>query len=246
MPFEANITTSFVKINVSIVIPVYNEEKILEKSIRNFVRYFSRNNRVGKFELVIVENGSTDNTLEILKKVIKSESAVKIIAVGFKSLGRAITLGIKKARYPYIYFNAIDNPFEFEDFEKFLDRISSQDLIFASKNHPQSVYKSKISRIIASKILSVLNRIFFAIPVSDTQGTFMGRRAKLVSILPYCTAKGAFFSIQLAIYSIKNNFRVSEVSVRFISKGKKSSFSLLKDGFSLLGDMVIERIKRNK
>ncbi len=192
---------------------------------------------------MIAENGSTDNTLEIIKRIAKIKSSVKFLEIGQKSLGMALTLGIKNASYPYIYFNAIDNPFEFEDFEKFLDVISSQDLIFASKNHPQSVYKSKITRILASKILSFLNRIFFAIPVSDTQGTFMGRRAKLVSIMPFCTAKGAFFSIQLAIYSIKYNFRVSEVPVKFINKGKKSSFSLLQDGFLLLADLVKERIK---
>lgn len=231
------------KLDVSVVIPVYNEEKILEKSIRDFVRYFSRNYRVGKFELVIVENGSTDNTLNIAQKLTGKTDNLKLTRIGEKSLGKALSQGIMKARFPCVYFNAIDNPFEFDDFEKFAQNIDTYDLIFASKNHQKSIYKSKFTRKVASKVLSFLVRLLFAIPLTDTQGTFMGKRNKLLEILPFCTAKGAFFSIQLAIYALKHNFRVAEVPVKFINKGRKSSFSLLKDGFLLLGDLVKERIK---
>ncbi len=231
------------KLDVSIVIPVYNEEKILEESIRHFVKYFSTNRKIGRFEIIIVENGSTDNTRKLAKGSAAINNSVRIFCVSEKSLGRALTIGIKKARFPYVYFNAIDNPFEFADFEKFSTKISSYDLIFASKNHKQSVYKSKISRKIASKVLSFLNRKLFAIPLTDTQGTFLGKRNKLLKILPFCSAKGAFFQIQLAIYAIKQNLKVTEVPVQFISSGKKSNFSLVKDGFLLLGDLVKERLK---
>lgn len=233
------------KLDLSIVIPVYNEEKILEKSVADFIRYFGKNKRVGKFEIILVENGSTDETYKIAQK-LEINNKVKLIRVGEKSLGKALSLGIKKAGFPYVYFDAIDNPFGFQDLEKFLDIISSHDLIFASKNHKYSVYKSKISRKIASKILSILNRLLFALPISDTQGTFMGRREKLVKILPFCTSKGAFFQIQLAIYAIRENLKVAEVPVEFVSSGKKSNFSLLKDGLVLMGDLIRERIKLNK
>lgn len=231
------------KLNLSIIIPVCNEQEIIGKNIKTFLNYFGRHKRVGKFEIIVAENGSTDKTREIARGLEKTYKLVRLIEIPKRSLGRALKLGIKKARYSYVYFNAIDNPFKFVDLEKFIGNISSCDLVFASKNHPKSVYKAGSERKIASKILQFLNKLLFGIAVSDTQGTFMGRRAKLTGILRNCTSRGAFFQTQLAIHAQRDRLRISEVPVNFRSGGRKSNFSLFRDGLMLLGEMLRERAK---
>lgn len=228
------------KLNVSIIVPVYNEEKILEWSIRNFVKYFGSSRKIGKFEIIIAENGSTDRTQDTAKKLVKINSVVKLVTGPEKSLGRALTVGIKAARYPYIYFNAIDNPFKFKDFEKFVTKISNYDLIFASKNHPQSLYKAKLQRKLATRCVSVLNKLLFGMPISDTQATFLGRKEALDKILPFCDAKGAFFQTQIAIYAFRNGLAVTEVPIHFTSRNKRSNFSLIKDGSMFLVELLQE------
>jgi len=85
---------------VSIIIPVYNEEKILEKNIRILIKYL-RKLRL-KFEIIIADNGSTDNTSSIAKKISRIYSNVKYIRIDKRGPGEAFKNAIKKAKYQKI------------------------------------------------------------------------------------------------------------------------------------------------
>lgn len=228
---------------LSIIIPIHNEEDILEKNISQFIQYFNKQPNIDKFQIIIIENGSTDNTLSIAKKLTQKHKIIKLIIISQRSLGLALLAGIKKSSYPYIYFNAIDNPFNFTDFDQFIKKIPSFNLIFASKNHSKSKYEKRFLRKIASSIYSLLIRLFFNLPLTDTQGTFLAKRNKLLSLLPFCTSKTAFFQTQIAIYAKIKGLKIKEIPVSYIPKHKKSHFSILKDGSKMLFELLAEKLK---
>lgn len=235
----------YTKSDLSIIIPVYNEERILKKNILAQYDYIKKCDRINRFELIIIDNGSSDETAGIaisLSKLIPS--IIKSSSLKDRGIGIALNSGIKISRYPLIYFNAIDNPFRFEDLENFLTLVNEFDIAFASKNHPDSVYQGPLVRKLLSKMFMITIKILFHLPLTDTQGTFMAKKKKLLPILSLCTASNAFFQTQLAIYSCHHRLRVSEIPVRYIAgRGRKSKYRLFAEGVNLLRTLISERMK---
>jgi len=99
------------KIKLSFIIPVYNEEKILNANIKKLLVFCEKNNI--NSEIIICENGSTDKTKEILTEI--SQNNVKSIFLKKKGLGNAYREGIKLASQPFFYFTGIDFPFGYKN-----------------------------------------------------------------------------------------------------------------------------------
>lgn len=232
------------RINLSIITPVYNEDKLLSKNIKNFVDFFQKRPEIDHFEIIISENGSKDKTLAIAKKIKKKYQFIELINLKEKSLGLALSYAIKKSKYPYLYFLPIDNPFRFMDYFGSIKNINRFDIIFSTKNHPQSVYKNKPLRKVASHIFSFLVKAIFHLPLTDTQGTFFAKREKLLSLLHYSTSKGPFFQTQLAIYAFKKGMHIQEFPVNYTTPyRRRSKISLIKDGSMLIFELLIEKLK---
>ena len=86
-------------IKVSIVIPVYNVEKYLEECIESAIKQ-----SLNDIEIICINDGSTDSSLEILKKYEKKYSNIIVISQENKGLSASRNVGIRKAKGKYIYF----------------------------------------------------------------------------------------------------------------------------------------------
>src|SRR3989344_2149339 len=88
---------------LSIIIPAYNEEKRISRTLEYYISFFSRN--IKDFEIIVVLNGCKDHTLAIVKKFINKNKNVKYL--DFKEAigkGAAIVEGFKKARGDLVGF----------------------------------------------------------------------------------------------------------------------------------------------
>lgn len=90
----------------SVIMPVYNEEEILEASVRKLIAYNLSLNT--PFELIAVSNGSTDRSLEIGKRLEQEFPQFKFIGLPERGVGRAFKRGIIEARYENIIFMDAD------------------------------------------------------------------------------------------------------------------------------------------
>jgi len=86
---------------VSVVIPAYNSEKYIERTLKSVL-----SQTLDSIEIIVVENGSTDKTYEIANKVLSSQSrfAWKLIRLEEANVGRARNIGIQNVRGKYVYF----------------------------------------------------------------------------------------------------------------------------------------------
>jgi len=86
----------------SIIVPVYNEEAILRRSIQTLIQY--ADSLDSRYEIIVVSNGSTDASDVIGKALVRQHAQVKYYSIPEKGVGRAFKKGIKASRYDHIIF----------------------------------------------------------------------------------------------------------------------------------------------
>lgn len=101
---------------VSVIIPVYNSERFIEKCLTSVMKQTLR-----ELEIIVVNDGSTDLTLTILNRLAAEDSRIKIINQENKKQGAARNAGTKIARGEYIGFIDSDDWIDVDYFEKLYD-----------------------------------------------------------------------------------------------------------------------------
>lgn len=228
---------------ISFCCGVYNEEEVLTENIRKLKKGLNRLVGKGNYEIILVENGSTDNTPILLKRI--NDKNIKVLFSSAKGLGLAFKIAVMEAKYDHVVFSAIDLLFGFSDLKMALSIWSDYDIIFGSKAHPKSEYKTNLNRKLASYVYRFLLSSLFNIKIKDSQGSLFLVKSKILPILNLITSENAFFSAQLAIHGGAHNLRMREIPVKMAKYNdlRKSKFNVIKDGLDMLISMLKEYIR---
>ena len=197
--------------NFSIVIPVYNEEEILEESLNNILSMCQRTNI--EFEIIMSENGSTDNTKNILSKLAKSNKNIKFIKNDTPNYGEALKRGF------LICKNEIIISFDIDYYsEKFLleclkleDEFSG---IIASKRMKQSEDGRRLIRKIATSFFVVILKILFSTNLSDTHGMKAMRKIYVDKHILKVVSTQDLFDTELLIRIEKSGQKLKEIPAK--------------------------------
>ena len=161
--------------SISIVYPIFNEEKRLAKTIRDIER-FDKSNTSMKKEYILVNDGSVDSTLSFIKNKLGQNKKIKLLSYSKnRGKGYALKQGVRQAKYQWVLTTDADcsvSNFQINSWEKknYLD--NKNFIYFASRNLLNSSVKKKISRQLIGKIFQFFIKIFFKINLSDTQCGF--------------------------------------------------------------------------
>ncbi len=229
---------------LSFCIPVHNEGETVLSNLTKIRKGLTKLLKSKKYEILIIENGSSGNALRELAKIKLKD--VRVISLRKKGHGLALRTSILKAKAEFVLLTAIDLPFGFSDLEKMLKLANDNHIIFGSKAHPQSVIYSPKIRRITSKIYRMLLRLFFKIKVKDTQGTVFLRRAAILPLLGECDCDNAFFSAQLAIFAERKGLKITEVPVVMDRINvRKSKYNVLSNGSEMFLSMLRTFLRLN-
>ncbi|MCM8832027.1 MAG: glycosyltransferase family 2 protein, partial [Candidatus Omnitrophica bacterium] len=150
-------------IYVSVVLPCLNEEKTIGICINKIKKIFSEKNIKG--EIIVVDNGSTDNSREIALK-----NGARVIIEEKKGYGAAYLCGLSEVKGKYIIIGDSDNTYDFYEIPKFLKPLEEgYDFVIGSRFKGE-IKKGAMSwshRYIGNPILSGLCRLFFKTKLSD-------------------------------------------------------------------------------
>lgn len=113
------------KNKVSVIIPVFNVEKYVEKSILSII-----NQSLKEIEIIIINDGSTDSSLDIIQKLAKQDKRIQIISNPNNGLSIARNLGIYKATGEYIYFFDSDDILDINTLELCYNKCKLNNLDF--------------------------------------------------------------------------------------------------------------------
>ncbi len=219
-----NVTSDVV--DVSIVIPVYNEEAILHAAIVDL-----RERLVDvpwTYEIVIAENGSRDSTLQIAQSLAQKYGQVRYISVGEPNYGRALREGIEAARGEYVLCDEIDLcDVIFQRRAVELLQSKQADFVIGSKLIGGAKDERPMFRHMASQLYTQLLRLLLGFRGTDTHGLKALRRDLIVPVVKACVVNRDVFSSELVIRADRSGLRMLEIPVRVIEK-RPPSINLLR------------------
>lgn len=86
-------------VKISVIVPVYNSGKYLDMCIDSLV-----NQTIKSYEIIIINDGSTDNSLDIINKYKKNNSMIKVISTKNNGIGTARNIGLNNSSGKYVAF----------------------------------------------------------------------------------------------------------------------------------------------
>lgn len=203
--------TTLDKRKISVVIPAYNKAEVLFSTLQNIITQLKL--ETDNFEIIVVNDGSTDSTLEkaiSFKKSNGFSDKVKVhnLEKNFGK-GHALCFGFGKSSGDLIIFADGDLDLPARNFRvalAYLDQ-NCADIAIGSKRHPQSSVSYPVIRRFYSWCYQTLIRFLFNLNVSDTQvGLKVFRREILEKVIPKIVVKAFAFDLELLVVAKSAGF----------------------------------------
>jgi len=193
-------------------LPAYNEEANLERTVKNVVENLQKN--VSDWEIVIVDDGSKDNTGKIADRLAKENKKISVIHHSpNRGYGAAFKSGLYGCKYPWISFIDSDGQFNFKEITRFIDtqEKTKADMVIGYYLGRKVPFTRKLN----SKVWQFIVFLLFGLNVRDIDCGFKLISKKVVDTIPKLESeRGAFISSEFLIKSKKAGFKIVEIGVQ--------------------------------
>ena len=203
---------------VEVALPIYNEEKELEKNTLILYQYLKKIYQ-DNFIITIADNASNDRSSEIAKKLSSNYSNIKYIVLPEKGRGRAIKKVWLKSNAKVLAYMDIDLSTKLENFPLLVDAIINKnyDIAIGSRLLLKSkIYKRPVYREILSRGLNILIKLLFYTKFSDAQCGFKAISGKRKNLINLIKDDKWFFDSELLIIAEKSNLKIYEEPVIWV------------------------------
>ena len=195
----------------SIVIPIYNEEEILLESVNAITSICERT--LLPYELLLIENGSTDKTITIAQSLSKKNNTIKVLSLHDANYGSALKHGFNLASNELIV--AFDIDYYSETFLKTALQLDKDfAAITASKRLQTSKDARRLIRRIATNAFVYILKILFRTSLSDTHGMKAIRKTEIEKYIEQVVSTQDIFDTELLIRIERNGGIVKEVPAK--------------------------------
>jgi glycosyltransferase involved in cell wall biosynthesis len=203
--------------DVSIVIPVYNEERIVRAAVLELREQLSA--KAYSCEIVLAENGSRDGTAERAAELARELDNVRTLSVGEPNYGLALRRGIAEARGALVICEEIDLcDVDFHGRAIEMLRTEPVDMVIGSKLLAGSADERPWRRHAASQLYNGLLRVTLGFRGTDTHGLKAFRKSAVGPIAEQCVVDKDVFASELVIRAYRAGLAVREIPVRLREK----------------------------
>ena len=219
---------------ISIILPCLNEEKAIGFCIDE-IKEAIRKNKLNA-EIIVVDNGSTDNSCNIIKR-----KQVKLINEERKGYGSAYLRGFETARGKYIFMADSDGTYDFREIPNFIKYLRQDYDFVIGDRFKKEIPKGAMPwfhKYIGNPMLSEIFRIFFKTKINDIHSGMRAVRKDLLKQLNLRTT-GMEFASEMIIKAIRNKLRVKEIPINYRTRMGESKLRSLKDGWRHLRFMLL-------
>lgn len=227
---KANKAGEVKDVELSIVIPIYNEEGILSASVADLVAKMDADPRLNgrTYELILSENGSKDRTVELAQELMERVPQLRLLHSDEPNYGLAMRRGILDAKGSIVLCDEIDLC-DTDFYARALEKIEGDgyDLVVGSKALDRSMDQRPLYRQAATRVLNTMFRIFLGFHGTDTHGLKAFRRDRMLAVVDRCVVDKDLFASEFVIRAERMNFRMTEIPVHIVEK-RKPSINLFK------------------
>src|SRR3989338_8185081 len=210
--------------NLSVFFPLYNEEGNVRQAVEKCEKVLKKLKI--DYEILLIDDGSKDNTAKIVDQIAKENSHVQAIHhqknLGY---GEALKSGFYNAKYEVIVYTDGDGQFDFSEVEKFLKEIETNDLVIGYRIKRQDPF----FRILFKQGWKLSLFTFFGLTLKDIDCGFKMVRRKVLGKIPKLeSTRGAMINAEIVIKAKKANFSIGQVGVNHYPRlsGKPTGASL--------------------
>jgi len=203
--------------DVSIVIPVYNEEAILRDAVVGLLDRLADVDY--SFEIILAENGSKDATVAIANELHERHPEVSTFSASEPDYGLALRQGIDRARGTYVFCDEIDLC-DVDFYARALPMLRSReaDFVVGSKAMAGANDERPLFRRMGTYVINGMLRIALDFRGTDTHGLKAFRREPVLPIARSCVVNRDLFASELVIRSHRAGLAVVEIPVRVLEK----------------------------
>lgn len=195
---------------LSIFFPFWDEQENIEKVVGDASLIASKVASV--WEIIMVDDGSTDNTLKIAQNLSKKDKRLKVVSLHpNRGYGAALKAGFEEARYDFVVFTDGDGQFDFAEIERFIDKIDKSDMVigFRKKRSDKMLFK----RLLLMNLLKVWDLVLFRFYFRDIDCGFkMFKKDALLAISPL-RSEGAMITTEILAKAKRKKLKIAEVGV---------------------------------
>jgi glycosyltransferase involved in cell wall biosynthesis len=209
--------------DVSIVIPVYNEEGILREAVTELVEGLAGAARLRgsplAFEVILAENGSRDGTAALAAHLAEERPEIRTFSLGEPNYGKALRRGILEARGAIVICDEIDLC-DLDFHHRALELLRHRDcaMVIGSKAMKGASDERPLFRRVATRVINGMLRVALDFRGTDTHGLKAFDRKALLPIVEACVIDRDLFASELVIRASRANLHIIEIPIRLHEK----------------------------
>ena len=231
-------------LDISIIIPAYRAEKIIEQSLKALLAYLD--GKTWSYEIIVVDDGSKDATDKIVESF--DNDYVRLISLADnEGKGAAVQAGMLAAKGKCRIFTDVDLPYDLRAIEIARRLINEQnfDVVVGDRTLKGSSYYENLSwlRYCYSRIFAFLVRVLVAGEMFDTQCGFKAFKGELAwELFSLMGIKGFAFDVEILYIALKYNLAIRRIPVLF-KQGTYSSVQAIKHAIRMIFDILSLPVK---
>ena len=205
-------------VELSVVIPAYNEERRLPATLASVHEYLTAQNK--SFEILVVDDGSLDNTDNVVESFARSHGQVRLLSYSpNQGKGHAVRVGMLAAQGKLLLFDDADGSSPISELPKLIDAIDNgADIVIGSRAKPDS--KRKVKALPYRKYMgNTFNFIvqFLLLPgLYDTQCGFkLFKRTAAYDLFSVAHLNGYVFDVEILFIGKLRNYKITEIPINW-------------------------------
>ena len=203
----------------SVIVPVYNEGECIQRNSLSLVHYLR--SILSSFEVILVENGSIDDTLSKAKTISSKLPEVRCFSLPEPCLGEALKTGVQNATYDKVIYFPIDLSVNLDFIRECVPLLDRYHIVTGSKrmNHARDV--RPLRRRIASKGYHYLVRALFRTDITDSTCVKGYQRNVALELMNQVPSDSMIYETELLLEAQKEGLRVHQIPVTDPREGRK-------------------------